>query len=521
MQQRRAGAPRIAIIGSGFSGLCLGIHLRKAGIESFTIYEKADRLGGTWRDNTYPGAACDSPSFAYCFSFEQKTDWTRKWAEQPEILAYMEHCARKYGLLPHLRFGSEIASARFDAGAGVWRLATTAGESIEADVLVSGVGQLNRPSTPEIPGLESFRGERFHSARWNHEVPLAGRDVAVIGNAASAIQFVPRIAGVARRVSIFQRSANWMLPRFDRAYSEAERRRFARFPWLAKLYRWWIWTSFELRWPVFRRNRWLRQRIARMAEASMREALPDGRLQDALVPDYPVGGKRILISDDYYQTLAREDVTLVTDAIDHVEADAVVTADGLRHRADVLVLATGFQTTDFLAPMEIVGLEGRRLHDLWRDGPRAYLGISVAGFPNFFMMYGPNTNLGHNSIIFMIECQTRYIMDCIRFLADGDLAWIDLRPEVMDAYYAQLQRELSGTVWAETGKSWYKTEDGRITNNWSGSTLRYWWRTRRADLGLYRALARGGSVRPLEPRAAASGEEPALAAGSRRRSSIP
>lgn len=493
--------PRIAIIGSGFSGLCLGIQLRLAGIHSFTIYEKASRLGGTWRDNSYPGAACDVPAMAYCFSFEQKSDWSRKWAPQAEILEYMEHCAEKYGLGPHLRFDTEIASAHFDEAAAVWRLRTTAGESIEAEVLVAGVGQLNRPALPRIPGLERFRGAQFHSARWRHDVPLEGRRIGVIGNAASAIQFIPQIAPRAERLFIFQRSANWMMPRFDRAYSEKEKRRFARHPWLARLARWWIWALFELQWPVFRRNRFMASRYARLAEQSMREQIRDPRLQQALVPDYPVGGKRILISDDYYAALSRANVELVTSGIERIGEDAVVTRDGRSISVDVLILATGFETTEFLAPIELVGLAGRRLRDEWKDAARAYLGISVSGFPNFFMMYGPNTNLGHNSIIFMIECQTRYILACIRALRERGLAWIDLRREVLEAFNDRLQQDLARTVWNDTDRSWYKNAAGRITNNWSGSTIRYWWNTRAADLDAYHQVAR--SALPKAPARAA------------------
>jgi len=481
---------RVAIIGAGFSGICLGIQLRRAGIESFTIFEKADRLGGTWRENTYPGAACDSPSFAYCFSFEQKTDWSRKWAEQPEILAYMEHCARKYGLLPHIRFEAEIASASFDSERGVWRVSGVAGEEEEFDLLVSGVGQLNRPSLPEIPGLHDFQGECFHSAQWNHAVDLAGKNVGVVGNAASAIQFIPRLAGEVKQLSIFQRSANWMLPRGDRAYSEAEKRRFARHPWLARLYRWGIWASFEARWPLFRRNRFLSRRVSKLSAEKMREVVEDPGLQEELVPDYPIGGKRILISDDYYQALNRDDVEVITGGIDHVGEREVFLPDGRRVPVDVLVLATGFQSTSFLAPLRVHGLEGRSLETEWKDGARAYLGLTLSGFPNFFMMYGPNTNLGHNSIIFMIECQTRYIMDCIHRMDAAGLQWVDLREDVLEAYNTRLQRELADTVWSDTPRSWYKTAAGVITNNWSGSTIRYWWSTRKANLGLYRQRAR-------------------------------
>jgi len=486
MSDSNRGEPRIAIIGSGFSGLCLGIQLQKAGIHSFTIFEKGARVGGTWRDNTYPGAACDSPAFAYCFSFEQKTDWSAKWSPQAEILGYMEHCAEKYGLLPHIRFETEIESASFDEDRGVWQLRTSAGEDVEAEVLVSGVGQLNRPYTPEVPGLEQFSGEHFHSALWNHDVDLEGKRVAVIGNAASAIQFVPEIAPVVSQLDIFQRSANWMLPRNNRRYSEAEKQRFAHHPVLARLYRWWLWTSFELRFPVFRRNRLLSARLERFAEKSMREVVRDPSLQDALVPDYPIGGKRILISDDYYQTLNRSNVHLHTGGIDHLCEEGVVGLDGELHSADVVILATGFESTSFLAPMRIEGLDHRALHDEWKDGAQAYLGITTAGFPNFFMTYGPNTNLGHNSIVFMIECQTRYIIDCIRGIRRRGLKWIDVRRDVMDAYNGRLQEELERTAWAATGKSWYKNEAGRITNNWSGTTTRYWWRTRKADLSLYR-----------------------------------
>jgi cation diffusion facilitator CzcD-associated flavoprotein CzcO len=491
--------PRIAIVGAGFSGLCTAIQLRQAGIESFTLYEKASRLGGTWRDNTYPGAACDVPAMAYCFSFEQKSDWSRVWAPQPEILAYMEHCAEKYGLRPHLRFDTEIASARFDEAAGVWQLRTAAGESIEAEVLVSGVGQLNRPALPEIPGLERFRGAKFHSARWDHGVALAGRRVGVVGNAASAIQFVPEVAREAGHLTVFQRSANWMLPRRDRVYSEREKRLFARHPWLARLMRWWIWAVFELQWPVFRRNRFMASRYEKLARRSLAEQVADLRLRQALVPDYPIGGKRILISDDYYAALGRENVEVVTAGIERIEEDAVVTRDGRRIPVDVLILATGFQTTEFLAPMELTGLGGRRLRDEWKDGARAYLGISVSGFPNFFMLYGPNTNLGHNSIIFMIECQARYISACVRALHERGLAWLDLRREVMEAFDDRLREELARTVWNDTDHSWYKDAAGRITNNWSGSTLRYWWSTRRPQLAAYHQVARGavaGAARP-------------------------
>ena len=503
----------IAIIGSGFSGLCLGIQLKRAGIDDFTIFEQSDRLGGTWRENTYPGAACDVPSFLYCFSFEQKTDWSRKWSAQAEILAYMEHCARKYDLLPHVRFNTAIASARFDASVGAWRLRTAAGEEEVAAVLVSGVGQLNRPNLPDLPGLDRFRGTRFHSARWDHAVDLSGQRVAVIGNAASAIQFIPAIAPRVGQLSIFQRSPNWMLPRGDRAYSAREQRRFARWPWLARLYRWWIYLLLEARFPMILANRVVAGGAQRAAQRNLEEHIAEPRLRAALRPDYPIGGKRVLIADDYYPTLQRPNVALVTAPIAEVTADAVVTRDGAVHPADVLILATGFQTTAFLAPMHIEGLDGQPLERAWADGARAYRGITVSGFPNLFLMYGPNTNLGHNSIIFMLECQTRYILGAIRTLRARDLAWLDLDPAALAADDRRTQAALARTVWAATDRSWYKTPQGRITNNWWGSTLRYWWDTRRFDAEHYRGVARAALARHAT--SAADAPRAARAAGTR------
>jgi cation diffusion facilitator CzcD-associated flavoprotein CzcO len=488
MTQAREASPalRVAIIGAGFSGLCAGIQLKKAGIESFAILEKAERLGGTWRDNTYPGAACDVPSISYCFSFEQKTDWSRKWAPHDEILGYMDYCADKYGLRPHLRLNTEIAGADFDEGAGLWRLRTVAGGSIRAQFLICGTGQLNRPFIPDLPGAADFAGEAFHSAGWRHDCDLRNKSVAVIGNAASAIQLIPQIAEQAAQVHVFQRTPNWMIPRGDRAFTDVERELFRRLPWLVRLYRWWNWARLELLfYPLMRRNRTIARHTKRVALENMRALIADPDLQKQLIPTYPPGAKRVLISDDYYQALARPNVHLVTSPIERIAPGAVVTRDGRSHAADVLIYATGFQTTQFLAPMCIAGLGGQVLEEAWREGARAYLGMSVTGFPNLFLMYGPNTNLGHNSIIFMIECQARYIVGCIEQALGLGLKFIDVRPEVMAAYNTAIQRKLAGSVWAQVDHSWYKNEAGLITNNWSGSTLEYWWRTRRADLGVY------------------------------------
>ena len=385
-----------------------------------------------------------------------------------------------------------MTHARFDAAAGCWRIRVAdehgGTREVEADVLVSSVGQLHRPAVPKLPGLENFAGTSFHSARWKNDVELAGKRVAVIGNGASAIQFVPAIAGETQHLSVFQRTPNWHFPRGDRAYTEAEKTRFSRVPLLARLYRWFIWARQELLFAVFERKPRAAGAARKRALDHLRAQIPDAALREKLTPDYPIGGKRILIDDDYYPTLCLENVSVVTEAIERIEPDGVVTADGERHPADVLIFATGFETTAFLAPMQIEGLAARPLEDEWRNGAEAYLGLSVAGFPNFFMLYGPNTNLGHNSIIFMLECQAGYIVRCLKHMQSHELLYVDVRPEAMAAYNWDLQTRLSATAWAHTPSSWYKNAAGRITNNWCGTTTEYWWATRRPDFDAYRQV---------------------------------
>lgn len=499
---------RILIIGSGFGGLGLAIRLKRAGIETFTILEKATTLGGTWRDNTYPGAACDVPSMLYSFSFEPKTDWTRKWSGQAEIHAYMEECAQRNDLLHHIRFGVEVASAEWDEAAGTWTVRTTAGEELVAEVLVSGVGQLSRPQIPKIAGLETFRGPTFHSARWNHDVDLAGQRVGVIGNAASAIQFIPEIAKEVAHLTIFQRSANWMIARGDRPFKPWETWILQNVPGALRLYRGFLWGFAELLlYPVMRQRPTLARLYTKWALENLETHVAEPELRARLTPDYPIGGKRILIHDDFFPALGRPNVELVTSPIARITEDAVVTADEASttaHPLDVLIFATGFRTNPFLAPMKIAGVRGRSLEVDWSHGARAYFGMTMTGYPNFFMLYGPNTNLGHNSIIFMLECQIAYVMDAIQWLSADDLKAIDLKPEVMEAFNEQIQRDLAGTSWAAAPESWYK-DAGRITNNWPYSTFEYWRRTRALVHADYRA----------EPRhAAAVGEAGTSAARS-------
>jgi len=487
---RAAATPRVAILGAGASGLCMAIALKKAGIESFTIFEKSDGVGGTWRDNTYPGAGCDVPSHLYSFSFAPNPDWSRIYSPQPEILAYFEDCARRFDLLRHCRFRTELESARFDEAAGLWRLRTKEGEEVAAEILVSAVGQLNRPMYPKLPGLENFRGKTFHSARWDHDYDLAGKRVAVIGNGASALQFIPRIASVVGKLSLFQRSNNYVVPRRDRAYTAREKAWFRRSNAFRQWHRGLIYLVLENNFFAFRPGSFWSKVMARAAKGQLAAQVPDPVLREKLTPDYPIGCKRILIGDDYYPALVRDNVEVVTEHILRVTEDAVVTADGREHPVDAIIYGTGFVTTSFLAPIEVVGRDDIALEDVWKEGAEAYLGVAVSGFPNFFLLYGPNTNLGHNSIIFMIECQVRYVTACIEEMRKQRLRWLDVKVEAMVRFNKELRRQLDKSVWATGCTNWYKTESGKITNNWSDFTIRYWWRTRKPKMAAFETAPR-------------------------------
>ncbi|GAA3796980.1 NAD(P)/FAD-dependent oxidoreductase [Sphaerisporangium flaviroseum] len=464
-------APTVAIIGAGFGGLCMGIQLRKAGITTYTIFEKAGGLGGTWRDNTYPGAACDVPSHLYSYSFEQRHDWTRRYPRQQEILAYLEHCADKYGLRPHLRLNTEVTAVTFDESLNRWRVTTTEGDEGLFDVVVSGVGQLNRPRLPDIPGLSTYQGTAFHSARWNHDHDLTGRHVAVIGNGSSAAQFIPRVARVARRLDVYQRTPNWVIPKPDGEYGPRARLVFKRFPLIQSANRERIYRFIEgVVFPVLVGG-WSRRLLMKRAQDHLEQQVHDPELRAKLTPSYPIGCKRIVIDSDFYPALTRPNVELVTDPITRIVPSGIETAGGTTREADTIIYATGFQTTDFLAPIEITGREGRRLHEVWKGGAEAYLGVAVPYFPNLFLLYGPNTNLGHNSIILMIEAQVRYIMGCLPLLsAHGPM---EVRQATMDAWRRTLDQAMARTVWEASCHSWYKNAAGRVTNNWPQPTTVY------------------------------------------------
>jgi cation diffusion facilitator CzcD-associated flavoprotein CzcO len=486
----------IAIIGSGFAGLGAAIKLQAAGLHTFTIYERAGQVGGTWRDNTYPGCACDIPSHLYSFSFELNPDWSRSYPPQPEIEAYLIRVADRHALWPHLRFDTGITEARWDDRTATWALHTGDGEVHPADVVLNGTGPLSQPATPALPGIETFAGRTFHSAQWDHDHDLSGERVAVIGTGASAIQFVPQIAPVAGQVTVFQRSAPWVVPRDDTPFTPAQRRRFRTFPVLARLHRWRIYLRQELLALLMLGNKRMAARVRDGGRDFIAATIDDPELREVVTPTYEPGCKRLLISNDWYPTLNRDDVELVSSPIVEVTAAAVVTADGVEHAADTIIFGTGFSATHFLAPMKVFGQDGLELSEAWSDGAVTHLGIAAPGFPNLFLLAGPSSGLGHNSIVVMIECQLHTVMGAVerlRSMADGALV---VRPEVAAASYAEVQARMARTVWVSGCHSWYQSDDGRIDTLWPGTTIDYWRRTRRFRAGDFLVVAPTTRSRP-------------------------
>ncbi|HUJ57916.1 MAG TPA: NAD(P)/FAD-dependent oxidoreductase [Kofleriaceae bacterium] len=475
------------VVGAGFSGLCAGIELKRAGIHDFVILEKASRVGGTWRENTYPGAACDIPSHLYSYSFEPNPRWSRAYGEQAEILAYLEHCADKYGLRPHLRFDEPVHAATFDEATALWRI-ETGRTTLHARALLLGNGALHIPQLPDIPGRTTFAGRSFHSARWDHGYELAGKRVAVIGTGASAIQFVPQIAPKAAELHVFQRTPPWIVPKRDRVMSEAERWMFEHVPGAHYLRRTGLYWLMESRVLGFAYAPKLLELAERLVKRSIAEQVADPALRARLTPDYRLGCKRVLISNDYYAALQRDNVELVTDAIRSITPRGVLTADGREREVDAIIYGTGFRVTEYLSSVRIVGRGGVELNDAWRTTLRNYLGITVSGFPNLFLLMGPNTGLGHNSMIFMIEAQARYATRALAAMRDRKLAFIDVRPEVEQAFRADLSRKMKNTVWTSGCTSWYQTPDGEVFL-WPGATVDYWRRTRRVELADYEQRA--------------------------------
>lgn len=474
------------IIGSGFSGLAMAIKLKEKGIQDFIILEKANEVGGTWRENTYPGAECDIPSALYSFSFEPYPLWEYKWSLQPQILEYIKFVAKKYELYKHIQFQKEMIAAKWEAAAGYWTVKTKDGTNYRAKTFVSAIGQLHHPTTPAFKGKEQFEGESWHSAQWNHEVDLADKTVGVIGNAASAVQFIPEIAKTASKVVVVQRSANWMLPKQDRAYKEWEKKLVAKVPFLLRTYRFRLWLmGGGLFFLMKQGNSLLRKIFQYQTTSYIKEHIKDPEMVKALTPTYPLGAKRVLFSDTYYPALAQPNVTLLTGGVKEITKNGVIAGDGSEQKVDILVYSTGFITNPFLRGLDIQGKDGISIQEQWKEGPKNYLGISVNNFPNLFMMYGPNTNLGHNSIIVMSEAQANYIAQCISELEKNNWKSMEVKKDTMNAYHETTQNRLKNMIWMTVEDSWYKSANGNVPNNYPGRTWEYIRKTKRVDLSAY------------------------------------
>ena len=470
---------RVAVVGAGFGGLGAAIRLRQEGIDDFLVFERAGDIGGTWWDNSYPGCVCDVPSHLYSFSFAPNPGWSRSFSAQPEIWAYLRDCARRFGILPHLRLSHEVRQATWDDGRRRWRVETSRGDWT-ADVLVAATGPLSQPKVPALPGLDGFEGTAFHSARWDHDLDLTGRQVAVVGTGASAVQFVPEIQPRVGRLWIFQRTAPWVLPRRDRALTGAERWLFRTVPATQRLARSSIYWAREGFTAGFLHPRMMRL-PQRLALRHFRRAVADPGLRARLTPDYTLGCKRVLLSNDYLPALTRPNVELVTAGIREVRPRGILTDDGVEHPADTIIFGTGFHATDSPVGELVRGRDGRTLAEVWAGSPEAYLGVGVAGFPNLFLLLGPNTGLGSTSVVLMIEAQVEYLLRALELMRTAGVATVEPRPEAQQAFVAEVDGRMRATVWSAGCASWYIDRTGRVSALWPGFTWAYRRRTRRFD----------------------------------------
>lgn len=464
---------RICIVGAGFSGLGMGIRLRQAGITDFIILDRGSEVGGTWRDNHYPGCACDVPSRLYSFSFQPNPDWSRKYAPQAEIWAYLKNCVDQYDLASHIHCNRELGRAVYSEPDARWRLECKDGQRIECQVLISATGGLSRAALPAIPGLECFSGPAFHSSDWRHDIDLSGKTVGVIGTGASAIQFVPRIASQVKQLVLFQRTPPWILPRRDRAIRQSWKWMYRKFGLIQKLVRGLTYLQMESRALGLSRYPVLLRIMEKRARWHIAASLHDKTLRERVTPRFRLGCKRVLLSDDYYPSLARQNVRLETASIEKVQQQGVRLDNGEFVALDILVYGTGFQATSPVPAGMIVGREDQDLTDAWQAGPEAYLGTTVAGFPNFFMLMGPNTGLGHNSVVYMIESQIGYVLRCLETMRERNLRSVEVRPEVQEAFNVHLQAEFAGSVWTSGCDSWYLHNSGKNTTLWPGMSYQF------------------------------------------------
>ncbi|MFF9376952.1 flavin-containing monooxygenase [Streptomyces griseoluteus] len=490
---------RVAVIGSGFGGLGAAVRLRREGITDFVVLERAGSVGGTWRDNSYPGCACDVPSHLYSFSFAPNPDWPRTFSGQEHIRAYLERVADDFGLRPHLRFDSEVKLMTWDEDELRWHIETASG-SLTADVVVSATGPLSDPKIPDIPGLDSFPGRVFHSARWDHDFDLRGKRVAVVGTGASAIQIVPSIQPEVGRLTVFQRTPPWVMPRMDRAIGTAERKLHQALPFTARLRRGLLWGIRELQVQAFTKHPDELGLVEQLAKRNMARAIKDPALRAKLTPDYRIGCKRILLSSAYYPALAQPNVDVVAAGVTEIRGSTVVAADGTGTEVDAIVFGTGFHVTDMPIAERVVGVGGVTLAEAWKGGMEALRGGSAAGFPNWLSVIGPNTGLGNSSMILMIESQLNYLADYMRQLDTlGGRTALDARPAAVGRWNRRVQERMKRTVWNTGGcTSWYLDASGRNTTVWPGTTSEFRQATRRVDLTEYEVLRKPapGSTKP-------------------------
>jgi cation diffusion facilitator CzcD-associated flavoprotein CzcO len=471
------------IIGAGFGGLAMAIRLKKAGLTKFVVLERAPDAGGVWWSNAYPGAACDVESRLYSYSFAQDFEWTRSHGEREEIQNYFRHCIKKFDLAPHLRFGVTVEEAVYDLARGAWTERTGDGATHEARTLVSACGLFNTASIPEIPGAETFGGRAFHSSNWDHAFDFEGKRVAVIGTGCSAAQFVPIIAKQVQSLTVFQRTAAWVSAKPE-PMDRPIHRFLMRSALMRRFDRWRTYIQYE-RGYVVQTNPVVRAAREKAALAFLASQVKDETKREKLTPKIAIGCKRNIRSSDLLATLDQPHVGIVTASIDHIDGDGIVTSDGSRHDVDALIYGTGFTTTRFLSTLRIVGAKGESLDEAWKGTPEAYLGVTVAGFPNFFIMYGPNTN-APSSIVFMIECQANYILQAIRRIVSGRARALDVRAETQASFNEEVQAELRGRAWTTGCKSYFMNAAGRIVTQWHKPSRHYWWRTLRFNPADYR-----------------------------------
>lgn len=480
----------VVIVGSGYSGVCIAIKLKEAGINNFTILEKEDELGGTWYINTYPGAACDVQSHLYSFSFEPY-DWTRTFPQQKELNVYIKHCISKYKLGPHAKVNSTVTSAVFNEQEGLWLVTTNNNEQFKTKFLVTGAGALNDPAYPDIKGMDTFEGTKFHSSIWDHKFDFKGKNVAVIGSGASAIQFVPELVPLVKNLFLFQRTPNWIMPKADRPFKSWERKLFTTMPLARKIYREGLYWGKETRVIAFVKFPSLLKLVSKPVEKELRKVIKDPELQKAMIPDYTMGCKRILLANNYYPAIIKENVKVITDGINHVTKNSIVTKTGKEVNVDAIIYATGFKATKLLCTINIVGNGGKVLNDVWKENVEGYLGTTVAGFPNLFIMTGPNTGVGHTSMIHIIESQAKYVMDGIKYLLNKNIKSATLKEDVQKEFNDYVQTEMKNTVWQSGGcVSWYQDDKGRNPILWPGFTYKFRKMTSKFDPSKYKLVTK-------------------------------